>query len=141
MILRGSFRRYVSQHPESIWAWTLFPISGESSKGFGCSHFARHYFGNAYRFTAAHCSMFHWLLRCFNSPGALLTAYVFSRGFLIFHQEGFPIRTSPDQRLVTTSPRLIAGSYVLLRCAMSRHPPYALTLFNRNHEMRWEGKP
>ena len=39
---------------------------------------------------------------------------------------GFPIRTSPDQRLVGSSPRLIAASYVLHRLLAPRHPPCAL---------------
>ena len=39
---------------------------------------------------------------------------------------GFPIRTSPDQRLVGSSPRLIAASYVLRRLLAPRHPPCAL---------------
>ena len=38
---------------------------------------------------------------------------------------GFPIRTSPDQRLLATSPKLIAGCYVLHRLLVSRHPPSA----------------
>src|SRR5690242_5039866 len=39
---------------------------------------------------------------------------------------GFPIRKSPDQCLVADSPRLIAGSYVLLRLLVPRHSPCAL---------------
>jgi hypothetical protein len=39
---------------------------------------------------------------------------------------GFPIRKSSDQSLVTDSPRLIAGSYVLHRLLVPRHPPCAL---------------
>ena len=39
---------------------------------------------------------------------------------------GFPIRTSPDQRSVANSPGLIAGSNVLHRLLMPRHPPCAL---------------
>jgi hypothetical protein len=39
---------------------------------------------------------------------------------------GFPIRKSPDQCLVTDSPGLIAGSDVLLRLLVPRHPPCAL---------------
>ena len=39
---------------------------------------------------------------------------------------GFPIRTSPDQRLVGDSPRLNAASHVLHRLLMPRHPPCAL---------------
>src|SRR5450755_1663395 len=39
---------------------------------------------------------------------------------------GFPIRKSPDRCLVTDSPGLIAGSYVLHRLLVPRHPPCAL---------------
>ena len=40
---------------------------------------------------------------------------------------GFPIRTSPDQSLFASSPKLIAGYHVLHRLLPPRHPPYALT--------------
>ena len=40
---------------------------------------------------------------------------------------GFPIRKSPDQSLVAGSPGLIAGSNVLLRLLVPRHPPCALS--------------
>src|SRR6266511_865852 len=40
---------------------------------------------------------------------------------------GFPIRTSSDQRLVGSFPRLIAASYVLHRLLAPRHPPCALS--------------
>jgi hypothetical protein len=39
---------------------------------------------------------------------------------------GFPIRTSPDHRSFTSSPRLFAGTHVLHRLFPPRHPPYAL---------------
>ena len=39
---------------------------------------------------------------------------------------GFPIRTSPDRRLLSTSPKLIAASHVLHRLLAPRHPPCAL---------------
>ena len=42
-------------------------------------------------------------------------------------QPGFPIRTSSDHSSVANSPRLIAGSYVLHRLLVPRHPPCALT--------------
>jgi hypothetical protein len=41
---------------------------------------------------------------------------------------GFPIRKSPDQRLVSTSPGLIAAAHVLHRLSAPRHPPCALVL-------------
>src|SRR3990167_4318851 len=42
---------------------------------------------------------------------------------------GCPIRRSPVQRLLATSPRLFAGCYVLHRLLMSRHPPFALNFY------------
>ena len=39
---------------------------------------------------------------------------------------GFPIRTPPDHSSVANSPGLIAGSNVLHRLSMPRHPPCAL---------------
>ncbi len=41
---------------------------------------------------------------------------------------GFPIRTSADQRLVSTSPQLFAAAHVLHRLLAPRHPPCALVL-------------
>ena len=41
---------------------------------------------------------------------------------------GFPIRTSPDQSLISSSPRLIAAVHVLHRLQVPRHPPCALHL-------------
>ena len=40
---------------------------------------------------------------------------------------GSPIRTSPDQSLVDSSPGLFAASHVLHRLLVPRHPPCALT--------------
>jgi hypothetical protein len=42
------------------------------------------------------------------TPFALL-AYAFSQKFRIFNAEGFPIQTSPDQSLLSSSPKLIAA--------------------------------
>lgn len=39
---------------------------------------------------------------------------------------GYPIRRSPDQRLLATSPELIAGCDVLHQRFLPRHPPCAL---------------
>ena len=43
-----------------------------------------------------------------------------------YARSGFPIRKSPDQCLVADFPGLIAGSNVLLRLLVPRHPPCAL---------------
>ena len=39
---------------------------------------------------------------------------------------GFPIRTSPDQSFIASSPMLFAGLHVLRRLSSPRHPPDAL---------------
>src|SRR5689334_10586997 len=45
---------------------------------------------------------------------------------------GFPIRTPPDHSLVANSPGLIAGSNVLHRLLVPRHPPIALSSLSHN---------
>ncbi len=40
---------------------------------------------------------------------------------------GCPIRKSPDQSLLSGSPKLIAASHALHRLLAPRHPPYALS--------------
>ncbi len=47
----------------------------------------------------------------------------------VMRPPGFPIRTSPDHRVLARSPRLFAGSCVLLRLLLPRHPPHALDCF------------
>ena len=49
---------------------------------------------------------------------------------------GSPIRTPPDQRFVANSPGLIAGSYVLHRLLMPRHPPCALHSLSHKHSTK-----
>jgi hypothetical protein len=46
---------------------------------------------------------------------------------------GFPIRKSRGQRLVSTSPGLIAAAHVLHRLSAPRHPPCALVLLIRKN--------
>ena len=36
---------------------------------------------------------------------------------------GFPIQTSPDHRMFSASPMLIAAYHVFLRLSAPRHPP------------------
>ena len=50
------------------------------------------------------------------------------RGTRALPRVGFPIRRPRDQRLVSTSPGLIAAAHVLLRLLAPRHPPCALHL-------------
>ena len=64
--------------------------------------------------------------KMFQFPGCATVSYVFRYGFPSYRWKGCPIRKSPDQSLVDSSPRLIAASYVLHRSLQSRHPHHTL---------------
>src|SRR2546428_14020896 len=49
-----------------------------------------------------------------------------AHGTAAFPAVGFPIRTSPDQSLVSGSPTLFAATHVLLRLLSLGHPSCAL---------------
>jgi hypothetical protein len=90
--------------------------------GLASSHFARHYFGNHSLFSLPQgTEMFHfpWFARA--------TLWIQVAVTQLFAALGFPIRTSPDQRLVGNSPKLFAATHVLHRLLAPRHPPHALS--------------
>ena len=62
----------------------------------------------------------------FQFPGFASLTYSFSQGSPGFARRGCPIRRSAG-KLASSKPRLIAGSYVLHRLSVPRHPPHALT--------------
>ena len=64
----------------------------------------------------------------FQFPGFALLSYFIQIIVSWLLRMGCPIRKSPGQRLLSTSPKLIAANYVLHRFLVSRHPPYALVL-------------
>lgn len=64
--------------------------------------------------------------KMFQFPGFSSYTYVFSARYSVFNRVGYPIRISPGQRLLTTSPKRFVGSHVLHRHLMSRHPPSTL---------------
>ena len=88
----------------------------------GSSLFARHYSGSRGFFP------FLWVLRCFSSPACLPHPMYSDADPSALPLVGFPIRRSRGQRLVSTSPGLIAAAHVLLRLLAPRHPPCALIL-------------
>ena len=45
----------------------------------------------------------------------------------VLPRPGSPIRKSPDQSLLSGSPKLIAASHALRRLLVPRHPPHALS--------------
>src|SRR5450432_984579 len=98
------------------------------------SAFARRYLRNQCLF------LFLWLLRCFSSPGSLLTTYEFSGRYPEFIGMSFLIQKSPDQRLFTSFPELIAGDRVFRRLSMPRHPPYTLSSLTKFIDHRHTGQ-
>ena len=82
-------------------------------------------------------SLFYFLflrvMRCFSSPGSLQPYYVFIRRYRRITVGGFPHSEICGSRLICSSPQLIAACHVLHRRLVPRHPPYALTSFNRIH--------
>ena len=67
--------------------------------------------------------LFHWVLRCFSSLGALPQAYVFSKRMLRVRRNEFPHSEIPGSKPVHGSPRLFAVSHVLHRHLAPRHSP------------------
>src|SRR5699024_986675 len=86
--------------------------------GLGWFPFAHRYLGNRVFF------LFLQVLRCFSSPGWPLTP-MYSAQDTAF-AVGFPIRTSPDQRLYAT-PRSFSQrntSFIASLCQGIRHEPF-----------------
>ena len=126
--------------PWRVWCLSFSvprPHTGNATRllhrhGLGSSRFARRYSGSRC------CFLFLGVLRCFNSPGSLYRPYVFRPEYRSHAAVGFPIRTSTDQRLVGSSPWLIAATHVLLRLQAPRHPPLALcSLENKDARARY----
>ena len=103
------------------------------ARGLGCSRFARHYSGNhplpkqgsrrrrdSFSFPRG-TELFHFprsgLAELFDSPGDIP----------LLDGMGFPIRKSPDPRLLTPTRSLSQLHHVLHRLLTPRHPPEALS--------------
>ena len=71
--------------------------------------------------------LFLRVLRCFSSPGALYPAYVFSRECLDITPDGLPHSDTAGSSFASNSPTLFAGSRVLPRRLVPRHPPRTLS--------------
>ena len=101
------------------------PGSPCESPGLGCSDFARHYFRNH------GCFLFLRVLRWFTSPGSLRTPMNSECDDCCSQQSGFPIRTSPDHRMLA-SPRglsQLATSFIAyLRQGIHTHALSSLTI-------------
>ena len=90
-----------------VWA---LPFSLATTQGVEVSFLSSGYLDVSVRRLASACPMYS------------------GRGTRALPRVGFPIRTSPGQRLVSTSPELFAAAHVLHRLSAPRHPPCALVL-------------
>ncbi len=88
-------------NPVSHSSWDA-PRPRPLKTGLGSSPFARRYLGNR------GCFLLLGVLRCFSSPGLPSTTYAFSRRCRLSQTAGSPIRTPPDQRLLT-APRGVSA--------------------------------
>jgi hypothetical protein len=77
--------------------------------------------------------LFLRVLRYFTSPRLLCPAYVFSREFSDITLRGLPHSEIAGSQIISIYPTLIAGSHVLHRLLMPRHPPYALCNLTKNY--------
>ena len=96
------------------------------SDGLGSSPFARRYLGNRSYF------FFLRVLRYFNSPRLPCRTYEFGAEFPRITAGEFPHWEIAGSKVVSTYPALIAGSHVLHRLLVPRHPPYALSNLTKN---------
>jgi hypothetical protein len=101
------------------------PYSPYESYGLGCSDFARHYSRNH------GCFIFLQVLRWFTSLSSLDYPMYSDKRNWCSHQLGFPIRKSPDQRLLA-SPRSLSQlttSFIACLCqGIHTHALSSLTI-------------
>ena len=103
----------------------LQPPLDRDPLGLGCCDFARHYFRNRGFF------LFLLVLRWFTSQGLLVPDYGFIGPYGGFAPVGFPIRKSPDHRLLASSRGLsqLATSFIAyLRQGIHTHALSSLTI-------------
>jgi hypothetical protein len=99
-------------HIARVWA---LPFSLATTQGIEVSFLSSGYLDVSVPQLASSCPMYS------------------DRGTRALPRVSFLIRRSPDQRLVSTSPRLIAAAHVLHRLLAPRHPPCALILLIRKN--------
>src|SRR5947209_12104401 len=95
------------------------PSDPKIQRVWAISDFARHYFRNR------GCFLFLQVLRWFTSLGSLVPTYVFSGTLYGFTVRGFPIRKSPDYRLLAAPRGLsqLATSFIASYCQGIHHAP------------------
>ena len=91
------------------------------ASGLDLSPFARRYLGNRGFF------LFLRVLRCFSSPGFLLTSYVFRCGYTCITMCGLPHSEICALTDICSYTQLFAACHVLRRLLVPRHSPCALS--------------
>ncbi len=124
-------------HPPFGWCLTKAPARSGSycgpatpnspfeSFGLGCSDFARHYFRNH------GCFLFLQVLRWFTSLSLLEHPMYSGERNRCSHRLGFPIRKSPDHRLLASSrglSQLTTSFFASLRQGIHTHALSSLTI-------------
>ena len=102
-------------------------LPGLHMTGLGFFPFARRYQENHYYF------LFLRVLRCFSSPRQPRIPMYSVYDVTGLTVTGFPIQKSPDQRMFSSSPKLIAAFHVFHLHLTPRHPPFALSSLATNN--------
>ena len=111
--------------PAGSYCGPATPRSPFESHGLGCSDFARHYFRNH------GCFLFLQVLRWFTSLSLLDHPMYSDERNRCSHRLGFPIRKSPDRRLLASSRSLsqLTTSFIAsLRQGIHTHALSSLTI-------------
>jgi hypothetical protein len=111
--------------PSADYCGPATPRSPFESHGLGCSDFARHYFRNH------GCFLFLQVLRWFTSLSLLDHPMNSDERNRCSHRLGFPIRKSPDRRLLASSRSLsqLTTSFIAsLRQGIHTHALSSLTI-------------
>ena len=111
--------------PSGSYCGPATPNSPFESFGLGCSDFARHYFRNH------GCFLFLQVLRWFTSLSSLDHPMYSDERNWCSHQLGFPIRKSPDHRLLASSrglSQLTTSFFASLRQGIHTHALSSLTI-------------
>ena len=128
------------RHASSSFAYGTFTLSGQLSQNCSAKlagsilrsepHGARTMvWALPFSLAATHritcCFLFLRLLRCFSSPGSLLTLWIGVRTTEVCSAR-FPHSDISGSMDICSSPKLFAAYHVLHRLLVPRHPPYAL---------------
>ncbi len=111
--------------PAGDYCGPATPDSPFESSGLGSSDFARHYFRNH------GCFLFLPVLRWFTSRSSLVHPMNSDERNRCSHRLGFPIRKSPDRRLLASSrglSQLATSFFASLRQGIHTHALSSLTI-------------